>query len=150
MTKPITYPLPEENASLVFDMGANAPIHHQRAIAYLTAGLLAEYRAGKSPYEPLPEMMVGEYSSPTPDVVLYDVAHDVVRVIVEICQTRGVKADLAKVIQLIEGGLYGIQEGFVYDYKTQQWLRYRLGEGGVATESSFSIVLNLDLDQFLR
>ena len=44
---------------------------------------------------------------------------------------------------------YGILEGFVYNYKTQQWLRYRKGDGGVATESAFSEVLQLDLKAFV-
>ena len=32
---------------------------------------------------------------------------------------------------------YGILEGFVYNYKTEKWLRYRKGDGGQAIESSF-------------
>lgn len=44
---------------------------------------------------------------------------------------------------------YGILEGFVFNYKTQQWLRYRKGDGGQAIESSFSEVLQLDLNAFL-
>jgi hypothetical protein len=59
------------------------------------------------------------------------------------------KADLDKVIRLIDGELYDIREGFIYDYKTQQWLRYQLGDGGIATASSFSTVLQLDLNQYL-
>ena len=94
-------------------------------------------------------MMLGEYSTPTPDLVLYDNDADQTPVIIEICQTRGTKGDLQKVVQLIDGQLYGIQEGFVYDYKTQQWLRYRLGDGAIATTSSQSEVLQLDLNQFV-
>lgn len=124
-------------------------MYHQRTIARLVTGLTIEYRADKQPYEPLPEMMVGEYSSPTPDVVLYDNATETTPVIIEVCQTRGLKADLDKVIRLIDGELYDIREGFIYDYKTQQWLRYQLGDGGIATASSFSTVLQLDLNQFL-
>ena len=45
--------------------------------------------------------------------------------------------------------LYGIREGFMYNYKTHQWLRYRFGDGGLPTESSFSEILNLDLNTSL-
>jgi Uma2 family endonuclease len=130
-------------------MGVNAPVIHQRIIARLTAKLYPLFESGTIHYEPLPEMMLGEYSTPTPDLVLYDNDADQTPVIIEICQTRGTKGDLQKVVQLIDGQLYGIHEGFVYDYKTQQWLRYRLGDGGVATTSSQSDVLQLDLNQFV-
>jgi hypothetical protein len=72
MATSIPYSVPFPQFSLANDMGANAPVYHQRTIARLVTGLTIEYRADKQPYEPLPEMMVGEYSSPTPDVVLYD------------------------------------------------------------------------------
>lgn len=143
------YPEPATPVSMVNDMGVNAPIIHQRTIARLTAKLYPLYEAGELRYEPLPEMMLGEYSTPTPDVVLYDNETDQTPVIIEICQTRGAKGDLQKVIQLVDGQLYGIREGFVYDYKIQQWLRYTLGEGGVAVASSFSVVLQVDLNQFV-
>ena len=57
------------------------------------------------------------------------------------CQTN----DLRKIIYLIDDNDYGILEGFVYNYRTNQWLRYRKGDGGVATESSVSEVLGVDL-----
>lgn len=56
---------------------------------------------------------------------------------------------MLKVIRLIEENDYGILEGFVYNYKTRQWLCYRKGDGGAATESSFSEVLKLELSVFL-
>ena len=149
MATPITYTPPELGPSVVYDMGVNAPIIHQRLIARLTARLYPLYEAGTIPFEPLPEMMLGEYSSPTPDVILYDNRADASPVIIEICQTRGAKGDLQKIVQLIDSELYGILEGFVYDYKTFQWLRYRKGDEGQATESSFSDVLNLDLNTYL-
>jgi Uma2 family endonuclease len=143
------YPLPESSKFLVHDDGVNAPVYHQRTIADLITGLKIEYRAGRIPYEPLPEMMVGEYSSPTPDVILHDDETQQTPLIIEICQTKGVKADLDKVVRLIDGGLYGIREGFVYDYRTQHWLRYCKGDVGQATETAFSDILQLDLSQFL-
>lgn len=131
------------------DDGANAPVIHQRVIARLTARLYPMYESGMIDYEPLPEMMVGEYSSPTPDVTLYNNATDSTPIVIETCQTRGVKSDVEKIIRMVDGELYGIEEGFIYDYRKHQWLRYRKGDGGLTTESSFSEILNLDLNQFL-
>lgn len=133
------------------DMGVNAPIIHQSVIARLTAGLYPFYRSGQIPFEPLPETMLTEgYASPVPDLILYDHQHEQTRVIVEVCQNNGLKHDTSKVIRLIEDNEYGILEGFVFNYKSQQWLRYRKGDGGQATESSFSEVLNLDLGSFVN
>lgn len=108
------------------------------------------YRAGTITLEPLPEMMLTEgYRSPTPDIILYDYTAEQTRIIIEVCQTNGQQNDLKKILWLIEENEYGILEGFVYNYKTKQWLRYRKGDGGVATESSFSEVLNVDLGPFV-
>ena len=60
-----------------------------------------------------------------------------------------VNNDFEKVIRLIEDDDYGILEGFIYNYKTHEWLRYRKGDGGVATASSFSDVISVDLGAFL-
>ena len=81
-----------------------------------------------------------------PDVSLRD---NQTPIIIEVCHTNGLKGDLQKVIQLIDEDLYGILEGFVYNYKTGKWLRYCKGDGGQATESSFSEVLSLNLNEFL-
>ena len=143
------YEQPDYQKFMVMDDGSNAPIYHQRNIARLTAGLYPLFSNGTISLEPLPETMVGEYNSPTPDVTFFDNATETVPVIIEVCQTRGQKNDLKKVIGLIDDCDYGILEGFVYNYKTHQWLRYRKGDGGQATESSFSEVLNLDLNQFI-
>ena len=132
------------------DMGVNAPIIHQSVIARLTAGLYPFYRSGQIPFEPLPETMLTEgYASPVPDLILYDHQHEQTRVIVEVCQNSGLKHDTTKIIRLIEDNEYGILEGFVYNYKTNQWLRYRKGDGGQATESSFSDTLNIDFGPFI-
>jgi Uma2 family endonuclease len=143
------YRRPDSDKFLVRDDGANAPVVHQRIIARLTARLYPLYESERIFYEPLPGMMVGEYSSPTPDVTLYDNATDLTVVVIEICQTRGVKSDVEKVVRMIDGGLYGIQEGFVHDYRTGHWFRYRKGDSGLKTESSFSDILQLDLKSFL-
>ena len=144
------YPVSTSHPFVVNDeMSVNAPIIHQRKIARLTAKLYPLYEAGEIKYEPLPEMMLGEYASPTPDIILYDNLSDQTLIVIEICQTRGLKGDIQKVIELTEGNLYGIQEGFVYDYKTTKWYRYRKVDGALTTESSYSEVLKLDLSQFL-
>ncbi|GAA4447020.1 hypothetical protein GCM10023189_02840 [Nibrella saemangeumensis] len=134
------------------EMGVNAPMEHQRVISKLNVGLGKLYYYDKAiRLEPLPETMLDEgRTSPTPDLVLYDNSADQIPIIIEVCHTRGLKGDLQKVISLIENAPYDIREGFVYNYKTSQWLRYRLGDGGTATESSFSEILQLDLDQFLK
>jgi len=133
------------------DFDVWAPIDHQRVISLLTTGLGVLYYHRKIiSLEPLPETMLDEGKvSPVPDVLLRNNETDETPIIIEVCQTTGQKGDLQKVIQLIDEDLYGIHEGFVYNYKTQRWLRYRKGDGGQATESSVSEVLNLDLSALL-
>jgi len=147
--------IPPPEASKFFvnedEMSVNAPAIHQRIIALLTIGLGSLYHHTKSiSLEPLPEMMLDfTYSSPTPDLILYDNETDQTKIIIEICHTSGQKNDLRKVIRLIDEDSYGIREGFVYNYKTHQWHRYRFGDGGLTTESSFSEILQLDLNAFI-
>ncbi|KAA9349966.1 MULTISPECIES: hypothetical protein [Larkinella] len=147
--------IPPPRASKFFvnedEMGVNAPVIHQRIIAKLTIGLGNLYHGNHSiPLEPLPEMMLDfTYSSPTPDVILFDNEADQTRIIIEICHTSGLKHDLAKTIRLIDEDDYGVLEGFVYNYKTDQWFRYRKGDGGLTEPSSFSEILQLDLNSFL-
>jgi hypothetical protein len=131
------------------EMGVNAPIMHQSVIARLTAGLYPLFRSGTILFEPLPETMLGEETSPTPDLILYDAATHTTKVIIEICAYRGEKNDLKKVVWLIEENEYGVVEGFLFNYMSKTWLRYKKGDGGAAISSSFSDVLNLDLNSFL-
>lgn len=88
-------------------------------------------------------------ASLVPDLSLYDNTFDQTLVIIEVCHTNDLKEDLQKVIRLIDADLYGILEGFIYNYKTWQWLRYRKGDGGLTEANSFSDVLRLDLNSFL-
>ena len=133
------------------DLGVWAPADHQRVIARLTMALgVLFYREKRIHLEPLPETMLDDAkASLVPDLSLVDNDHDQTPIIIEICKTKGQKDDIQKVIQLIDNDLYGIREGFVYNYKTHQWLRYRFGDGGLTTESSVSEILQLDLNQFL-
>lgn len=133
------------------DQAVYGPIDHQRIISRLNSGLGWLYYQQKAiRYEPLPETMLdpGE-ASPVPDLLLYDNETEQIPVIIEVCHSQGLKKDLQKIINLIDGDLYGILEGFVYNYKTHQWFRYRKGDGGLPAESSFSDVLQLDLASFL-
>lgn len=124
------------------DMGVNAPIIHQRMIARLIAGLYPLYRSGQILHELLPETMLTEgYATPVPDVILYDHQAEQTRIIIEVCKNTGLKHDTTKVIHLTEEDDYGILEGFVYNYKTEKWLRYRLGNGGLTEPTSFLEVL---------
>lgn len=133
------------------DFGVWAPISHQRVISLLTIGLGVLYhREKRIRLEPLPETMLDEgKASPVPDVLLRDNQTDQTPIIIEVCHTNGLKGDIQKVIQLIDEDLYGIREGFVHNYKTGQWYRYRFGDGGLTTETSLSDILQLDLDTFL-
>jgi len=98
------------------------------------------------PLEPLPETPLSEGPGHSvPDVLLFDNQAEKTRIIIEVSNSRGFDADLRKVIRLIEEDDYGILEGFVYNYKTRVWLRYRKGDGGVATESSYSELLGVDM-----
>lgn len=134
------------------DQAVYGPRDHQRVIAKLTTRLGSlYYDAKRIRLEPLPETMLDEgQASPVPDIILSDNDADTTPVIIEVCHTRGLKRDVHKVIQLIDEDEYGIQEGFIYDYKTETWLRYTKGSAGLTVESSFSAVLNLDLNAMLK
>ena len=145
--------IPGSTDDLLFrdDQAVYGPKDHQRVISKLNTRLGARYYDQKTiQLEPLPETMLNEAeASPTPDVILFDNAALTTPIIIEVCHTVGLKKDVKKVIRLIDEDEYGILEGFIYDYKTEKWLRYRKGDAGLLTESSFSEVLNLDLDNML-
>lgn len=148
---PLTPPSPVHE-----DLGVWAPADHQRVIAKLTTGLgVPFYHEKRIRLEPLPETMLDDAKAsrndgpPVPDLSLIDNDSDQTPIIIEVCKTKGQKDDIQKVIQLIDNDLYGIREGFIYNYKTQQWLRYRFGDGSLITESSFSEILQLNLNAFL-
>jgi hypothetical protein len=125
------------------DDGTNSPLDHQRVISRLTFGLGVLYYDRKTiRLEPLPETPLDEGPGhPVPDLILFDAEAQQTRIIIEVCTFRGAKADVRKVIRLIEDEDYGILEGFVYNYRTLEWFRYRKGDGGLATNSAISEVL---------
>ncbi|WP_460959144.1 hypothetical protein [Spirosoma litoris] len=136
---------------MVHDDGTNSPYDHQRIISKLTVELgVLYYHKQTISLIPLPETPLDEGPGyPVPDVILFDEKTEQTRVIIEVCANRGFRNDLRKVIRLIEDDDYGILEGFLYNYKTHEWLRYRKGDGGVAIASSVSDVMGVDLGPML-
>ena len=132
---------------VVHDDGTNSPYEHQLIISKLTIELgVLYYHKRTTALVPLPETPLSEGPGhAVPDVILYDQVAEETKVIVEVCQTNGQRNDLRKIIYLIEDNDYGILEGFVFNYKTREWLRYRKGDGGMATTSSFSELMGVDL-----
>ncbi|WP_461068212.1 hypothetical protein [Spirosoma horti] len=129
------------------DDGTNSPLDHQRVISKLTVGLgILFYRERAILLEPLPETPLGEGPGhQVPDVLLFDNEAQLTRIIIEVAQPRTSGHDLKKIIRLIEEDDYGILEGFVYNYKSREWFRYRKGDGGVATPSSVSDLMGVDM-----
>lgn len=131
-------------------MGVNAPKQHQRVIRRIIANLDRLFEHGDITVEPFPETMLNEgESSPVPDILLYDNVVSETPVIIEINHAAGVKNDLKKLRTLIEETEYGIQEGFVYDYKRNQWHKYKRGVGDIFDQPSFCETINLDLATLL-
>jgi hypothetical protein len=132
-------------------MGTNAPKPHQRTIGRLMIELgILYYKQGTILLEPMPETMLNEdQTSPTPDIILFDNVLSKTPVIIEVTHTTGVTGDLKKVQRLIEEDDYGIVEGFVYDYKLNQWHKYKRGEGVITDYPSFCEAINLDLATLL-
>ncbi len=132
-------------------MGTNAPRIHQRIIRKIMFGLTQMYEIEHSmQLEPLSETMLDEsQTSPTPDIILLDNVLSVVPVIIEITQTTGTRGDKIKVQRLIDSDYYGIQEGFIYDYKRNEWHKYKRGVGDVLDKPSFCEAINLDLATLL-
>ncbi len=130
-------------------IGVNAPKIHQRIIGRLMMRLgILYYDEKRIPFEPLPETMIDEsQTSPTPDILLFDNAQKQNRVIIEISGNTGARRDFEKVKQLVDE--YGVPEGFVYNYDTGQWRKYRLGPGEDGEKPSFSDEIGCDLNTLL-
>jgi Uma2 family endonuclease len=132
-------------------MGTNAPKSHQRIIGRLMIELgILYYKQGSIPLEPMPETMLNEdQTSPTPDIILFDNILSRTPVIIEVTHTTGVTGDLKKIRRLIIEEDYGINEGFVYDYKRNEWHKYKRSEGVITDKPSFCEAINLDLATLL-
>jgi Uma2 family endonuclease len=132
-------------------MGINAPRSHQRIISkLLTEFGIMFYKEKSMALEPFPETMLDEdKTSPVPDIMLYDNERETTPVIIEVTRTGSVKADLKKVRQLIDSDDYGIEEGFVFDYRKNVWFKYKQGKGDITIKPSFCDTLQLDLAKLL-
>ena len=130
-------------------IGVNAPKSHQRVIGKLMTALgHLFYREGKIPFEPFTETMIDEgKTSPTPDVLLFDNHSAQNKVIIEVSTSAGERKDFEKLVELMND--YGVEEGFVYNYNTKAWRKYRLGAGEVTDNPSFCDTIGYDLDKFL-
>jgi len=129
-------------------MGVNAPKEHQRVIRQLTTGLAVLFTEGRIPYEPFPEVMVDEsQTSPTPDVLLFDNQSHQNVVIVEVSGKAAAKKDFSKVMEICDQ--YEIAEGFVYDYISKKWRKYKYGVGEIINVPSFCESIGYDLNTFL-
>lgn len=94
-------------------------------------------------------MLNDAQTSPTPDLILYDAVLAETPVIIEITHTDGVRSDMKKVRKLITDDDYGIIEGFVYDYKRNQWHKFHKTHGDILDNTSFCEAINLDLATLL-
>ena len=132
-------------------MGTNAPRVHQRVIRKLLFELTRKYEIENSiTLEPLSEAMLDEaQTSPTPDIILIDNAAALTPVVIEITHTTGVRADMLKIQRLIDSDYYGVVEGFVYDYKRNEWRKYHRDKGEITDNPSFCEAINLDLATLL-
>lgn len=123
------------------DDGTNSPLDHQLVTSRLTTELgLLHYHKKTIPLVPLPETPLDEGPGhAVPDLILYDQIAEETKVIIEVCQNKGQRNDLRKVVRLMEEDDYGIMEGFVYNYRTREWFRYRKGDG--RRRSSYQFVV---------
>ncbi len=129
-------------------MRANAPKEPQRIIRKLLYYLTDMYPKGEIPYVSLPETMIDEsQTSPTPDLLLYDIDSQRFVVIMEISSTQGFKKDFQKIEELCQS--YEVPEGFAYDYLKNQWQRYALSDDQAEITPSYCQTIACDLSEAL-
>lgn len=130
-------------------MGVNAPRIHQAIITKLIYGLTSLFKNKQSDLFPYPETMVDEsQTSPAPDVLLVDTKTDLIKAIIEVTHTQGVKKDAAKMRGLMRD--YEIPEGFVYDYKLGVWHKYELPNPEAEdSNTSYCKAVDRNLDDML-
>ncbi len=134
-------------------MGHNAKVEHQRVIARLLSQMMLFLEKKQIPNcEVLPETDIdpGNAKSQCPDIQVRNEVEAVIPVIIEIATKIGTKADLKKIIELINSDYFGIEEGFVYNYETNLWYKYCRKQGIVSENTSFSDFLETDLQLFLK
>jgi hypothetical protein len=131
------------------EMGHLATINHQRAIKKLVFGLEKMYQAGQIPYEPLPETDIdpGNPESKCPDLILQDNANITVPLIIEVSTQRGWRTDFLKLRRLMDETEFGIKEGFVLNFETNQWHKY--SKNSIEENTSWSEILRTDLSRLV-
>jgi hypothetical protein len=129
------------------NMGVNATKEHQAVISKLIYGLMGLFTNGEMSLFPYPETMINEAeTSPTPDILLFDHAVNKTVVIIEINHPDGLKKDTRNLKELIEE--YELAEGFLYDYKTKRWWKYKKGVE-ITENPSFCEAIQYNLNDFL-
>lgn len=128
-------------------MGIQASRPYQRVISKLTTKLgILYHKQASILLESFLEMMLDDdKTSPTPDISLCDNVQENTPVIIEISRTGMVQTDMKKVRALIDSRDYGIEEGFGYDYKRNEWHKYHLEKGDITDQPSFCEAINLEL-----
>lgn len=124
-------------------MGINAPREHQRIIRNLIFNLTNQLL--HQSYDALPDssMDADDHFSKCPDVLIEHDVNGSIPVIIEVTGKGGVKKDKKEIAELFlenEEQLYGLLEGFVFDYDTNKWHKIT-----AETESSYSDSLQIDL-----
>jgi hypothetical protein len=134
------------------EMGHNARLEHQRVITDLIIGLGNYYNDHKIHLEPLPETDLdpGNPTSKCPDIQLRDNEQFTIPIVIEIAGNFGYKADFAKARNLLNENVFGIEEVFVYNYEAKSWYKYSSTTGNAEENRSYSDLLQLDLNKFLR
>jgi Uma2 family endonuclease len=131
-------------------IGVNAPKIHQRIIGQLMMRLgILFYIEKRIPFEPFPETMIDEsQTSPTPDILLFDNENRQNKVIIEVSGNTGARRDFEKIKSLMQE--YDVPEGFVYNYDSEKWMKYRLNGGEDAQHPSYIDSIGVDLNDLLK
>ena len=130
-------------------VGINAPREHQRCIRNLVYNLTNHLL--HLPYDVLPESSLDadDRLSKCPDVLVENSGDGSIPLLIEVTGKGGVKRDKKKIAEIFlenQEQLYGLQEGFVYDYDSDKWYRIT---ADADEESSYSHSLRLDLKSFI-
>jgi hypothetical protein len=123
------------------------PKEHQCVVTLLIHGLTDLYLKDATRLFTYSKTMIDEgQTSPAPDILLYDHSHEKPMALIEVTHTTGVKKDSEKVKKLLTD--YDVEQGFVYDYKKNVWLKFAKGLTQ-AESSSYCDLIERDLNSFL-
>jgi hypothetical protein len=131
-------------------LGYKANREHQRTIGRITSALYALYKQGLLGLEPFSETNLNESEpSPVPDISLFDEKSCTTPVIIEVNDTTGIRNDLLRIKTVLNTTDFGVIEGFVYDFKRNEWHKYHRDKGDITDQPSFCEAINLDLATLL-